>query len=333
MAEILPVSGYNDRVRLASVLPLDTPFTLNVFPTNLCNFRCIYCAQSQGYDHLRTQYGMNRDSMSPSTMKRIVDQCREFPGKMKLVSFMGHGEPLLNRHLPEMIRMVSDAAIAERIEVITNASLLTHELSDALIAAGLTNLRISLQGINGKSYETICQRKIDYPALMDGIRYYFRNKNHGGVFVKVMDIALVDGEDRIFFEQYNGISDRMFIEKVKPVYKGVAAGTGTTLSTDRYGNPHPPRKVCPLPFFSLSVWPDGSVTPCDAIYRPVILGDVARESLVSMWNGERRKRFLKNQLAGKRERLNGCSDCCAPDDVSHPLDVLDDDAERLQGLF
>jgi GTP 3',8-cyclase len=333
MAEIIPVSGFSDRVRLSSALPLDTPFTLNVFPTNLCNFRCIYCAQSLGYDLLMTQYGINRDSMSPATMQKIVDQCQEFPGKIKLVSFMGHGEPLLNRHLPEMICMVRNAGIADRIEVITNASLLTHALSDALIAAGLTNIRISLQGVNGESYERICKRKINYNTLMDEIRYYFRKKTGGGVFVKVMDIALAEGEDRIFFEQYDGISDRMFIEKVKPVYKGVPTGAEAGLATDRYGNSHPHRKVCPLPFFSLSVWPDGSVAPCDAIYRPVILGNVNNESLLSMWNGEKRKRFLQDQLTGKREKIPGCCDCCAPDDVSHPLDVLDDDAKHLKGLF
>jgi len=333
MAEIVPVSGFSDRVRLSSVLPLDTPFTLNVFPTNLCNFWCIYCAQSQGYDHLMTQYGINRDSMSPSTMEKIVDQCQDFPGKIKLVSFMGHGEPLLNRHLPEMIRMVRDAAIADRIEVITNASLLTHDLSDALIGAGLTNIRISLQGVNSESYERICKRKIDYNTLMDEIRYYFRKKTRGGVFVKVMDIALAEGEDRIFFEQYDSISDRMFIEKVMPVYKGVPTGAGADLATDRYGNYHPHRKVCPLPFFSLSVWPDGRVTPCDAIYQPVILGNVADRSLESMWNGKIRKMFLQDQLAGHRGSIPGCCDCCAPDDVSHPLDVLDDDAGLLMKKY
>jgi radical SAM protein with 4Fe4S-binding SPASM domain len=333
MAEILPVSGFNDRVRLAGVLPLKTPFTLNIFPTNLCNFRCIYCAQSQGYDYLMTRYGMDKGTMSPGTMQKIVDQCKEFPGKIKLVSFMGHGEPLLNKHLPEMVRMVHHAAIAKRIEIITNASLLTHSMSDALISAGLTNLRISLQGVNEGSYRRICGKKIDYGALLEEIRYYYRHKKGGGVFVKVMDIALAEGEEAIFFEQFDGICDRMFIENVKPVYQGIAVGKDADLATDRYGNAHPQRKVCPLPFFSLSIWPNGDVTPCDAIYKPVILGNVNNESLLSMWTGKIRKDFLQEQLKFNKSTIPGCRDCCAPDDVSHPLDVLDGDAERLMDLL
>jgi GTP 3',8-cyclase len=333
MAEILPVSGFNDRVRLAGMLPLDTPFTLNIFPTNLCNFRCIYCAQGQGHEFLMTRYGVGTETMDPDTMQQVVDQCCEFPEKINLVSFMGHGEPLLNKHLPEMVGMVRRASIAKRIEIITNASLLTHRLSDALITAGLTNLRISLQGVNADSYLRICKKKIGYDALLEEIRYYYRHKITGGVFVKVMDIALAEGEEKVFYAQFDGISDRMYIEKVKPVYKGVPVGKEADLATDRYGNVHPHRKVCPLPFFSLSVWPDGDVTPCDAIYKPVILGNVNNESLLSMWNGEKRKKFLQEHLKFKKNILPGCRDCCAPDDVSHPLDVLDDDAERLRDLF
>jgi GTP 3',8-cyclase len=333
MAEIIPVSGFNDRVRLADVLPLKTPFTLNVFPTNLCNFRCIYCAQSQGTAHLQKKYGMGKDSMSLDIMQKIVDQCREFPEKLKLVSFMGHGEPLLNKLLPDMVSLVHNASIAERIEIITNASLLTHNISDALISAGLTNLRISLQGVNGESYRQICGKKIDYPALLEEIQYYYCHKKNGGVFVKVMDIALADEEEQIFFTQFDGICDRMFVEKVKPVYRGVEIGKKADLTTDRYGNVHNRRKICPLPFFSMSVWPNGDVSACDAIYKPAILGNVNDDSLMSMWTGEKRRKFLLEHLKSRKWFLPGCSDCCAPDDVSHPLDVLDDDAEWLLDLF
>jgi radical SAM protein with 4Fe4S-binding SPASM domain len=206
-------------------------------------------------------------------------------------------------------------------------------MSDALISAGLTNLRISMQGINAESYRRICGKKIDYQAFIEEIRYYYQKKKNGGVFVKIMDIALDKGEEENFFMQFDGISDRMFIEKVKPVYQGITVGKDADLTTDRYGTAHLRRKVCPLPFFSLSVWPNGDVTPCDAIYRPVVLGNVNNNSLASMWIGKKRRDFLREQLLFRKDVLPGCCDCCAPDDVSHPLDILDDDADRLLGIF
>ena len=48
MAERKPFSGVDDRVKLAEVIPLETPFTLNIFPSNICNFKCKYCEHSLG---------------------------------------------------------------------------------------------------------------------------------------------------------------------------------------------------------------------------------------------------------------------------------------------
>jgi GTP 3',8-cyclase len=39
--------------------------------------------------------------------------------------------------------------------------------------------------------------------------------------------------------------------------------------------------------------------------------------------------FWKLQFQNKRLDHNKCSLCCAPEDVTHPEDVLDDDAEIL----
>jgi len=46
---------------------------------------------------------------------------------------------------------------------------------------------------------------------------------------------------------------------------------------------------------------------------------------------ERRKikRILELQLKGNRLQNDKCKVCCAPDDVSHPEDVLDDDVEEI----
>ena len=146
MSRIEPISGYNDRVVLSKAIPLSTPFTLNIFPLNACNFRCNYCAQSLDKAKLKAIYGFRcADIMSIDTLGKIIDQAKKFDHTFKLVSFMGHGEPLLHPLLPEMIDRVYKSGIADRIEIITNASKLTPSLSDAIINAKLTNLRISLQ--------------------------------------------------------------------------------------------------------------------------------------------------------------------------------------------
>lgn len=43
--------------------------------------------------------------------------------------------------------------LAERYEVTTNRSLLTHEISDRLIDAGVTRLLISVEGLTKETYK------------------------------------------------------------------------------------------------------------------------------------------------------------------------------------
>lgn len=330
MSLIKPISGADDRVPLAQALPLQSPFTLNVFPANACNFKCSYCAHSLHADVLEKTYGLNKQHMSIDTMARVVEQSKSFK-PYKLLSFMGHGEPLLCRDLPKMIAMAAEAGIARRIEIITNASLLTYACSDALIDAGLTNLRVSLQGLNADAYKKTCGAVLDFEKFMEQLSYFYNKKKPGmGLFVKVLDISLSSGDEEAFYKMFDAVSDRMYVEHVQPVYHAVSVSGGNAAECyDRYGNAHSPRKVCPLTFFSLAVWPNGDVQPCDAIYRPCKLGNVEETTLHEMWHGETLRQFRLRHLYGEKKTLVGCADCCAPDDVSHPLDVLDDTASEI----
>ncbi len=337
MAEIAPISGYDDRVELAAVLPLAVPFTLNVFPTNSCNFRCTYCAQSQGSESLKRDYGFRRsEHMSLETFKEIVKSSQEFSSPYKVLSFMGHGEPLVNRDLPAMVKLAKEANIAQRLEIITNGSLLTPELSDRLIAAGISRVRISLQGLNSQVYEQTCGVKIDFEQFLEQLAYFHRQSRNSEsqLFVKILDCSLQDGEEKSFYQLFDNISHRMFIEQVKPVYAGVAATQHLNdLTTDRYGQKHAPRLVCPLAFFSLAIWPNGDIAPCDAIYKPLTIGRVGEVSLVEAFTGPLANSFRHKLLSGQKNSMPGCCVCCAPDDVSHEKDVLDKAAPTLISYY
>lgn len=104
MAEIKPISGFNDRVDLYKALPLDTPFTLNIFPANSCNFKCNYCAQSLGLKVLSEKYNMSNENMKIETMRNIVEQSKGFKQQYKLVSFMDMGNHLQIQSFRNLLR-------------------------------------------------------------------------------------------------------------------------------------------------------------------------------------------------------------------------------------
>ncbi|MDR1377962.1 MAG: radical SAM protein [Synergistaceae bacterium] len=338
MAHIKQISGVDDRVELAEVLPLKSPFTLNVFPTNACNFKCVYCAHSLDDATILKEHGLDKSFMSMDTMRKIVEQSKVFE-PYKLLSFNGHGEPLLNRDLPDMIALANKANIARRIEIISNASLLKREYADRLIESGLTNLRVSLQGLNAESYKKTSGVDVDFDKFLAQLEYFHKNKRpEMGLFVKIMDVSLSDGDKQRFYEMFDGISDRMYIEYVQPVYHTVELSSDQSNSDvqrkyDRYGNAHTARVVCPLAFFTLNVWPNGDYDLCDAPYKPCALGNISQLTMREMWDGETLRNFRYRLLCGERYTLEGCKNCVAPDDCSQPLDVLDNYVEQLKPFY
>lgn len=332
VSEIKPIYGL-DRVKLAEVIPLTTPFSVFVFPSTYCNFRCVYCGHSLGYPKMREKYDFVPEYMSMETYTKILEQLQEFPNKLKMLSLTGQGEPLLNKDLPLMIKMAKEANIAERIEIITNASLLTPAMSDGLIEAGLDTLRVSMQGLSTEKYQEICGNNIDFDNFIENIKYFYRHKKNTQLFVKIMDVSLEEGEQDKFYQLFRDCSDRMYIEKMLPVYEGVEITKDMNVDYDRYGRKHQERAVCPLPFYMLGIFPNGDVEPCDTIYKPIILGNVGQESIIRMWNGRRLREFWEIQLKKERDASMRCVACCAPDDVAHYEDILDDDADRILKLL
>ena len=331
MSKVKPFSGVDDRVSLADVIPLSTPFTLGISPSNACNFRCNYCVQSLDTEFLRDKYDFKRQVMSMDTFQEVVSQAACFPEKIKLLTFMGQGEPLLNPSLSKMISLAKKEAFAQRIDVVTNASLLTSERIIELIDSGLDVLRVSLQGLTSRKYKEVSGVDIDMEMFISNLAYFYeKGKGKCQLYVKILNASLEPGEDVTFYNLFDKISDRMFIEQIKPVYDGVDYSSyNYTLDTDRRGAEHSRRAVCPQPFFTLSVWPDGSVIPCSAIHKVCCLGNVHTGHLRNMWHSIMLKDFQTMQLKKKRHLHAQCGVCCAPDDCAHPEDDLDNAADTI----
>jgi MoaA/NifB/PqqE/SkfB family radical SAM enzyme len=90
--------------------------------------------------------------MSGTTYGRIMDGLRSF-SPPPAVYFGGVGEPLFH---PEIVQMVGQAKeLGSTVELITNGTLLTRDLSEQLIEAGLDALWVSLAGATAESYADV----------------------------------------------------------------------------------------------------------------------------------------------------------------------------------
>ena len=95
-------NGYED---LKSVLPLSMPISIQIEPTNHCNYRCFFCPT--GDKALLEKVSRPKGYMPFKLFKKIINDICEMSkiskSKIKSILLYKDGEPLLHKDLPSMI--------------------------------------------------------------------------------------------------------------------------------------------------------------------------------------------------------------------------------------
>ena len=94
-------------------------------------------------------------NMDMVCFRKIVNDIKNWGGKIKLIKLYSLGEPLLHPSICEMVRLIKEADICNQIEITTNGSLLTPEISEKLVEYGLDILRISVYGADDEHMKEI----------------------------------------------------------------------------------------------------------------------------------------------------------------------------------
>ena len=318
------------RERLTDRLPLETPFTIYIDPSSACNFKCNFCCHSITSGLIKKS-GFKPQIMDFELFSSVIEQIKHFPDKIKMLSLFLVGEPLLNKRLPDMIAYAKKSMITDRIFLTTNGSLLTKQVNRALIDAGLDEILISVEALDKEKYREIAFFNIDYELFVDNIRDLNENRKNCNVFVKIADTGMNNEEINKFHSMYDEICDLAYIEPVMPVFEGVDYSNNKIPESNKIGRQV---EICPRPFFSTAVHPNGNVGCCIVDYNEgVVFGNVKEQSLMDIWNGKKINDFRHTQLKKKRHTLNVCDNCCSPYYDTQELDVLDDSADMLIKYF
>lgn len=340
MAEIKP--NYDTkRKKLAEVIPLAAPFTVYIEQTKYCNFKCFYCIHStrDEADGEFRALGHRMQHMDEVFFEKIIRELKEFPQDgIKRIVFSGLGEPLMNPRLPDYVRMVIEAGIAGRVEVITNGLLLTPEKSRALVAAGITNINISVQGLDAAGYEETCGIRIDFERYLENLKYLYEHKGNVQIYIKAIDATLGTKEnEEKFFEIFSPFADRIYIEHLVVMQqqmdglREIVDGTKNFYGEELDVN----RKVCAQSFYFMQIGCEGDIFPCPVpgLGKNLSMGNAKEHTLTEIWNGSRRRGFLRKMLKKEKDQIPDCATCTCFNAINNPMEQLDDDAERLLPLF
>ncbi len=147
---------------------LSLPTVLYIEPTNRCNSLCTECPRT---------FGINTEAPRDMTLDEFDTIIAQAPDLRRVV-LHGLGEPLLHPHIADMVARLRVRDIDVTFN--TNGISLTRQRCEALIRAGLRDLRVSIDGARAHTYAAI--RGVDkLPLIMQNLAMLKRLKEEMGV--------------------------------------------------------------------------------------------------------------------------------------------------------
>lgn len=294
--------GYWDYRKLWEEAPknfkvLDFPLCLDIETTTVCNLKCPMCPRTVAIERGLPFLIANMDF---GFYKSLIDQGVE--RGLSSIKLMYLGEPLAH---PDIVKQIKYAKEKGIIDVIlnTNAALLTSELSEKILKAGLDRIFFSFDSIDPEKYEKI-RVGVKFDEVVKNIKYFceLKKKEYPHVQTRVSMVVMEDNEDEL--------------EAYKDFWKDIADNVGYGYLLEPIsGNYYPGYKgfVCSQLWQRMFVRVDGKVTVCCADYmKEYIVGNAKKEKLYDIWHNKKYEFIRNKHKSGNYYDVEMCKKCEIP---------------------
>ena len=126
----------------------DTLKKLYIEPTSRCNLNCKMCFRKTWINEVTADMELAVFDRALQTM----------PDTVETIFFGGMGEPLIHNDILYMVQKAAEAG--KRVELVTNATLLSPEMSERLLDVGLSTLWVSIDSFEEQLYKNIRENSV-----------------------------------------------------------------------------------------------------------------------------------------------------------------------------
>ena len=279
----------------------DFPLHLDIETTNVCNLKCPMCPRTI---LLQKHQFSAQGYMTKVDYKNIIDQAVENGVYSIKLNYLG--EPLLHKEVVWQVEYAKNAGIID-VMMNSNGDLLSKELGEDLLKAGLDKLFISFDSISPDIYET--QRKgTSLGKVVDNLYRFLkvRNEKYPDTHVRVSMVMYKTDE---WISQFEGL---------KAMWKNLVDAVGYGFYVERdYSKVGKYPKVddfyCEQLFQRMFLKYNGNITVCCVDDQDeYIVGNWKKEKLKDIWHSPAYKNIRKKHLESNYLDINMCSKCYLP---------------------
>lgn len=288
------------------------PVSVAIEPVNYCQLRCPECPVGR---HESVHHG-RPEMLSMADYTHIVDEVS--PWAYTLILYW-QGEPLLHPDIADMVRMAR--ARGMYVLLSTNAQAMTEALAEGLIAAGVSRIVVSMDGLNPDSYGAY-RIGGDIERVKQALRYLRAAKDrlHGRTTIELQCLRLRTNEHEwaAMRQQYRALgADRLTLKTAQ--LTDYAHGHPLMPSNTRYSRYrlgadglYHCRKAnnsrrCWRMWSGCVITTSGTVLPC--CYdkgEQHAYGNILRDSFTTIWWNEKARDFRTRAQAGRVAICHNC---------------------------
>lgn len=274
------------------ITPLNHP-DVHLDTYAFCNARCVFC----GYPHMTRKKG----KMSRELFHHIIEDISSWDKPTREIVPVHYGEFFLNPDWLYILQYIQDHLPNTKIAIPTNGSLLDDNKIDELVKIkNVYWLNFSVYGYFSETYERLIGLGADT----------IKKVEHAVVKIHKLrpDICI-----QVCTTNHPSFIAEHEVELFKKKWKAFATThvlIGNLRLNKKFMKNYPSAIPCLNIFLSTIILWDGKVCLC--CYDPngeLIAGDVKKNKILDIWNGELIEKYRKLHMEGERDKIPLCRSC------------------------
>jgi len=271
------------------------PPYLQIEPTSICNYRCVFCYQTDNKFNKRSTGFMGH--MKLETFKEIIDQAY---GNVEFISLASRGEPLLCPEFKDMLKYTRDKFF--NLKINTNASLLDEKMAHAILESGVKTLVFSADAASKKLYDEL-RVNGDLNKILKNIKKFqdikVKKYPDSKIITRVSGVKVNTKQNLDEMENFWGslVDQVAFVDYVP--WENVYISKLSKVKTP-----------CSDLWRRMFVWWDGKVNPCDVDYKSELsVGNIFDNNISELWKSKEYNSLRKKHLSKLRSKISPCNKC------------------------
>ncbi len=276
-----------------------------------CNARCNMCVVHKAE---RAAF------MSDELYDKILAELSGKAAEIRRVTIQFCGEPLLDKKLAYRIRSLKEAGIPA-VYFGTNGSLLAPERCGAILESGVDQIDISVDGATAEVFEKI-RLGLNYGEVSENIKTLIKMRDEGQYRTAIRLRYTIQKENVHEVDDFLGYWEPLLKSGDRAYAKYIHTFGGDKQLEELFPDKRPSDvnlddRPCISPWQSFVILTDGRVVLCCNDYSgQYIMGDLNRESIAQVWNGEEFNNIRSKHAESGRKSIAICRGCTVWDDVS-----------------